>query len=43
MVSLIRKQLMNYIDIYPFLEDQEGCWRNVIGEDQVRNQNFLFT
>src|SRR5690606_3685195 len=29
MVSLIRNQLMNYVDIYRFLEDPEGCWRKV--------------
>lgn len=43
MVSLIRKQLMNYIDIYGFLEDPEGCWRKVIAEDNIRYQNSLFT
>ena len=43
MVSLIRKQLMNYIDIYRFLEDPEGCWRKVVGEEQSRYQNSLFT
>lgn len=43
MVSLIRKQLMNYVDIYQFLEDPEGCWRKIIGEDKIRYQNSLFT
>lgn len=43
MVSLIRKQLMNYIDIYRFLEDPEGCWKKVIADHQIRYQNSLFT
>src|SRR5690554_6589937 len=43
MVSLIRNQLMNYMDIYRFLEDPEGCWKNVTTQDENRYQNSLFT
>lgn len=43
MVSLIRNQLMNYVDLYRFLEDPEGCWRKVIADDQIRYQNSHFT
>ena len=42
MVSLIRNQLMNYMDIYRFLEDPEGCWKNVTILDENRYQNSLF-
>lgn len=42
MVSLIRNQLMNYVDIYRFLEDPEGCWRKVTSKDGNRYQNSLF-
>jgi hypothetical protein len=30
MASLIRQQLMSYINVYRFLEDLEDCWREVI-------------
>ena len=43
MVSLIRNQLMNYVDIYRFLEDPEGCWRKVIDRNENRYENSLFT
>lgn len=43
MVSLIRNQLMNYMDIYRFLEDPEGCWRAITVRDENRYQNSLFT
>jgi hypothetical protein len=42
MVSIIRQQLMNYIDIYCFLEDPEGSWREVIKENKMKYQNSLF-
>jgi hypothetical protein len=42
MVSIVRQQLMNYINIYSFLEDPEGCWRKIIKENQMRYQNSLF-
>jgi IS4 transposase len=40
MVSVIRQQLMSYIDIYRFLEDPEGCWRSIIYEKK-RNTKIL--
>lgn len=42
MVSIIRQQLMNYINIYAFLEDPEGCWRKIILENKTKYQNSLF-
>jgi hypothetical protein len=42
MVSVVRQQLMNYINIYSFLEDPEGSWRQIIKEDQMKYQNSLF-
>lgn len=42
MVSLIRQQLMSYINIYSFLEDPEGCWQQVIYEEKAKYQNSLF-
>ena len=42
MVSLIRQQLMNYIDIYSFLEDPEGSWRRIIDDRKERYENSLF-
>lgn len=41
MVSIIRQQLMNYINIYSFLEDPEGSWREIIKENDTRYQNSL--
>jgi len=37
LVSTIRRQLMNYIDVYAFLEDPEKAWREVIKERKRRN------
>ena len=42
MVSIIRQQLMNYIDVYCFLEDPEGSWREIIKENKMKYQNSLF-
>jgi len=42
MVSIIRQQLMSYINIYSFLEDPEGSWRQIIREDKEAYQNSLF-
>ena len=42
MVSVIRQQLMNYINIYYFLEDPEGSWREVVKENKLKYQNSLF-
>ncbi len=42
MVSIIRQQLMSYINVYSFLEDPEGSWRKIIEEDKIEYQNSLF-
>lgn len=42
LVSIIRQQLMNYINIYSFLEDPEGSWREIIKENKLKYQNTLF-
>jgi hypothetical protein len=42
LVSVIRQQLMNYINIYRFLEDPEGSWRELIKENKMKYQNSLF-
>jgi len=42
LVSIIRQQLMNYINIYRFLEDPEGSWRQIVNENKLKYQNTLF-
>lgn len=42
MVSIIRQQLMSYVNIYSFLEDPEKCWREIIKENKLDYQNTLF-
>ena len=42
LVSIIRQQLMNYINIYAFLEDPEGSWREIIKESKIKYRNSLF-
>jgi hypothetical protein len=42
LVSIIRQQLMNYINIYGFLEDPEGSWHEIIKENKSNYQNSLF-
>jgi transposase len=42
LVSVIRQQLMNYINIYSFLEYPEGCWKKIIKQKQVKYENSLF-
>lgn len=42
MVSIIRRQLMNYINIYAFLENPEKSWREVINKNILKYQNSLF-
>lgn len=42
LVSLIRQQLMNYVDIYRFMEDPEGTWRSVVKENKLKYQDSLF-
>jgi len=36
MVSIIRQQLISYINIYEFLEDPEGSWREIIKENKEK-------
>jgi hypothetical protein len=33
---------MDYINIYAFLEDPEGCWRAIITGNKTNYQNSLF-
>lgn len=42
MVSIIRQQLMNYINIYAFLEEPEKSWLSVIKNNKEKYQNSLF-
>ena len=42
LVSIVRQQLMNYINIYCFLEDPEGSWREIVKENKLKYQNSLF-
>ena len=42
MVSVIRQQLMNYINIYRFLEDPEGAWIAVNKGHENNNKWSLF-
>ncbi len=42
MVSIIRQQLMNYINIYAFLENPEKSWLLIIKQDKYKYQNSLF-
>jgi len=42
LVSIIRQQLMSYIDIYKFLEDPERSWRAILKENKMKYQNSLF-
>jgi hypothetical protein len=42
LVSIIRQQLMSYINMYGFLEDPEGSWREIIKENKINYQNSLF-
>ena len=42
MVSIIRQQLMNYINIYSFLENPEKSWLILIKQDKYKYQDSLF-
>lgn len=42
MVSIIRQQLMNYINIYSFLENPEKSWLLIIKDDKSKYENSLF-
>jgi hypothetical protein len=41
-VSTLRQQLMSYINVYRFLEDPEGSWREIVKENTMEYQNSLF-
>ncbi len=38
MMSIIRHQLMSYINVYAFFEDPEKTWRKVIAEEKEREK-----
>jgi len=42
MTSIIRQHLMNYINIYKFLNDPEKAWLKIVKEKQREYQNTLF-
>ncbi len=42
LVSTVRQQLMSYINVYRFLEDPEGSWREIVKESKIEYQNSLF-
>jgi len=42
MVSIIRQQLMDYINIYKFLEDPEKSWNAIIAENKSKYKYPLF-
>lgn len=42
MVSIVRQQLMSYINIYAFLENPEKSWLVLIKEGKNKYQNSLF-
>src|ERR1035437_9363225 len=37
LVSVVRQQLMNYINTYRFLEDPEGSWLELIKKNKLSN------
>lgn len=42
MTSIIRQHLMNYINIYSFLNDPEKAWLRIIAKEKAKYQNSLF-
>jgi hypothetical protein len=42
LVSTVRQQLMSYINVYRFLEDPEGSWREIVKDSKMEYQNSLF-
>jgi hypothetical protein len=42
MASIIRQHLMNYIDIYKFLNDPEKAWISIVEKKKAQYQNSLF-
>ncbi|MFV0520952.1 MAG: IS4 family transposase [Mangrovibacterium sp.] len=42
LVSIIRHQLICYVNIYKFLEEPEACWKKVSYQNRLEYQNSLF-
>lgn len=42
MVSFIRRQLMNYINVYSFLENPEKSWTTIVNNEKSKYQSSLF-
>lgn len=42
LTSIIRQQLMSYINVYRFLENPEKSWLEIIGENKIRYRDSLF-
>lgn len=42
MTSIIRLHLMNYINIYKFLNDPEKAWTSIVEKKKIEYQNSLF-
>ena len=42
MASIIRQHLMNYIDIYKFLNDPEKAWISIVEKKKAEFQNSLY-
>jgi Transposase DDE domain len=42
MVSVIKDQVMNYVNLYSFLEDPEGSWKDIIKQNESTYANSLF-
>jgi IS4 transposase len=42
LVSIIRQQLMNYIDIYAFLENPEKAWLELLEKKKDQYEHSLF-
>ena len=42
MVSIIRQQLMSYINVYAFLEDPEKSWLEILKKRKIKYQYSLF-
>ena len=38
MMSIVKHQLMSYINVYSFFEDPEKSWRKVIAEEKERER-----
>jgi hypothetical protein len=41
-VSVVRQELMSYINIYSFLEDPKRSWWSIVNEQKMKYQNSLF-